>query len=73
MTELIALGICVLGMLGAFYLGSRKDKEHIFESNPDLTPESMDIPEEPTEKEYQKQLNSWKNDGEIVEAESKTG
>ena len=39
MIELITLGMVILGMWGAFYLGSRKDREKLFEIEKDLEPE----------------------------------
>ncbi len=73
MTELIALGICVLGMLGAFYLGTRKYQDKMFDShkNYDITEGEMDIPEEATEEEYQKAMKSRMIHAE--ESESETG
>jgi hypothetical protein len=61
MIDYIMLGMVIGGMWGAFYLGSRKEKEKIFEIEKDLIPEQMDIPEEVTEDEYQKALKEWPN------------
>ena len=49
-------------MLVAFYLGARKGEEKII--NRKLEPENMDVPQEPTEEEYLKSINAWKQDGE---------
>jgi len=75
MIELIGLVIVVIGMWGAFYLGSRKEAEKIFESEKNLVPESMDIPDEVTEEEYQKALkeHNWSISGEREDTEPETG
>ena len=56
MMNLIELGMVILGMWGAFYLGSRKDKERLYESSKQIevpAPEMM--PDETaTEDEYLK-------------------
>ena len=71
---LIMMGMCILGMLGAFYLGTGKYQDRMFDSHKsyDVTEGQMDIPEEPTEEDYQESLKSWKMHGE-TEAESNTG
>ena len=53
-------------MLFAFYMGSRREQEKIFfDTNGKVEPESMDAFQEPTEEEYMKSINAWKqNDGE---------
>lgn len=53
-------------MLFAFYMGSRKNEETVFfDNNKPMEPESMDAFTEPTEEEYLKSINAWKqNDGE---------
>lgn len=61
--DIVLIGMVIVGMWGAFYLGSRKEKEKLFEIDRDLKPETLDIPEEVTEKEYQKALESWPEDG----------
>ena len=73
MTELIALGMCILGMLGAFHFGTRKYQDGVFESSKkyDVTEGEMDIPEEPTDEEYLKAMKSRMIYAE--EAESNTG
>ena len=68
LTGLIALGMVIAGMWGAFYLGSRKEQGEIFASEKNLTPEELDIPEEPTEEEYQKSLKTWDLYGEDTES-----
>jgi len=67
---LALIGIIIVGMWGAFYLGSRKDREKIFDIDRELTPENMDILGEVTDEEYDKYmtdnkaLNSWKRNVE---------
>ena len=61
--DIVVIGMVIVGMWRAFYLGSRKEKEKLFEIDRDLKPETLDIPEEVTEKEYQKALESWPEDG----------
>jgi hypothetical protein len=57
---IIMLAICILGMLGAFFLGTRKFQERVFEfDNKPRTLEDSDIYEEPTEEEYQRSISSW--------------
>ncbi len=71
---IIIIGMVIVGQWGAFYLGSRKDREKLFEIEKDLEPEQLDVPEEPTEEEYQKSLKSWKINGyEAENPESETG
>ena len=72
---IIIIGLFMVGMWGAFFLGSRKEAERIFESEKNLEPESMDIPEEVTEDEYQKSLKDWSISGEAIDedANSETG
>jgi hypothetical protein len=75
MIELIGLVIVVIGMWGSFYLGSRREHEKIFEGGRNLVPESMDIPDEVTEEEYQKALkdHNWSISDEREDTESETG
>ena len=79
MTELTVLGILalvILGMLGAFHFGSRKDQVGMpsMPKDYDISEGEMDIPEEVTEEDYLKSLKSWKiNGGETENPESNTG
>ena len=69
MSELVTLGICVLGMLGAFYLGSRKSQDRTIDlpKDYDISEGEMDIPDVVTEKEYQEALKGWKINGDAPE------
>ena len=58
---IIMLVVCITGMLGAFFLGTRKFQERVFEfDNSPRMLEDSDIYQEPTEAEYQKHLKTWK-------------
>jgi len=70
---IIMLGMCILGMLGAFFLGTRKYQERVFESSKNISIEDSDIYEEPTEEEYQNQINTWKYYGRDEQSEQETG
>ena len=71
---IIMLAICILGMLGAFFLGTRKSQERMFEfDNKPRVLEDSDIYEEPTEEYYQKNINSWMNYGPEEQSEQDTG
>jgi len=63
---IIMLVVCILGMLGAFFLGTRKYQERVFEfDNKPRVLEDSEIYEEPTEADYQKTISSydfWKSD-----------
>ena len=58
---IIMLAICILGMLGAFFLGTRKFQERVFESSgKSMEIDESDVFQEPTEEEYQNTINTWK-------------
>ena len=59
MESIITLAICILGMLGAFFLGTRKSSERMFESSKDYTIDESDVFTEPTEEEYEKSIKTW--------------
>jgi len=69
------IAMFMMGMLTSFYLGSRKEHEKIFESEKNLVPEEMDIPQDVTEEDYQKALKThdWTISGERKDTESDTG
>ena len=47
-------------MWGAFYLGSRKQEDKLFEMGKNHKPESLDLPEEVSDEQYDKQIETWK-------------
>lgn len=66
MIELIALGMVIIGMWGAFYLGSRGNEGELYSSNKKLEPESLDTYDE-SDEAYEKQIDEWKRNGESTE------
>lgn len=61
-TILILFGMAILGMLGAFFLGTWKSRERMFESSKKYEIESPDD-FEVTEEEYEDSLKAWKQYG----------
>ena len=61
--DLIALGMIIAGMWGAFYLGSRKEKDKVFDIDRNLEPEQMDMPPEVSDEEYEKALREYDETG----------
>jgi len=71
---IIMLGMCILGMFGAFFLGTRKYQERVFEfDNKPRVLEDSDIYEEPTEADYQNTISTWKYYGPDKQPEQETG
>lgn len=73
MTETIVfVALMMVNSWVSFYLGSRKEKDRVFEfDKKQLIPEDMDLPEEPSDDEYFKTLKEWEVNGEEAESEGR--
>jgi len=68
--DLIMLAMVILGMWGAFFLGSRRDREKMVEFGKTYQPEPMDYPEDVTDEEYIKLIrNVAEENAEIVKTD----
>jgi len=69
---IIIFGICILGMLGAFFLGTRMSQERVLGPSKKYDveePEGLEV----TDQQYEESLTAWKHYGPNKDTEQREG